>query len=123
VLPLAECGRLDLVQGGETLAPGMTTLETFGHTPGHTSLVVEADGRKLVLLGDSFVHCGSRHPAAATPWTTIRSAPPPRGGGWSACWRRRTCSRSRTTSPAPGFGRVAEEDGRRLWRPLAAAPA
>ncbi len=56
VQPLAGLGLLDLVSGGTVLAPGITTLETFGHTPGHTSLVVEGGGRRLLLLDDALAH-------------------------------------------------------------------
>jgi glyoxylase-like metal-dependent hydrolase (beta-lactamase superfamily II) len=124
VLPLAEAGRLDFVQGGEAVAPGMTTLETLGHSPGHTSLVVAADGRRLVLLGDSFAH-------------PLQVAAPEHSHALDRDPRRAAATREGLVGllaeddvltfayhfPTPGFGRVAEEDGRRVWRPLAPAPA
>lgn len=37
---------------GVTLMPGIRALATHGHTPGHTSYVVESHGATLVVLGD-----------------------------------------------------------------------
>ena len=37
---------------GVTLVPGIRALATHGHTPGHTSYVIESHGAKLVVLGD-----------------------------------------------------------------------
>jgi glyoxylase-like metal-dependent hydrolase (beta-lactamase superfamily II) len=50
--PLERAGVLELVAGGE-VAPGVRLLPTPGHTPGHSSVVVD---EKLVLLGDVVVH-------------------------------------------------------------------
>ena len=38
--------------GDTELVPGVRSWSTYGHTPGHTSYVVESQGQKLVLLGD-----------------------------------------------------------------------
>jgi glyoxylase-like metal-dependent hydrolase (beta-lactamase superfamily II) len=32
--------------------PGIRATSSYGHTPGHTSYVVESRGQKLVLIGD-----------------------------------------------------------------------
>ena len=32
--------------------PGITTMDTSGHTPGHVSYMLEKDGEKLLILGD-----------------------------------------------------------------------
>lgn len=37
---------------GDTLLPGVTALDAVGHTPGHTVFQVEADGKRLLILGD-----------------------------------------------------------------------
>jgi glyoxylase-like metal-dependent hydrolase (beta-lactamase superfamily II) len=42
--------------GQTTLAPGVDTLPTPGHTPGHTALVVSSGTERVILLGDA-AHC------------------------------------------------------------------
>jgi glyoxylase-like metal-dependent hydrolase (beta-lactamase superfamily II) len=34
------------------LIPGIKAIATFGHTPGHTSYLVESEGKKLLIWGD-----------------------------------------------------------------------
>ncbi len=41
---------------GVTIAPGITTRMTPGHTPGHMSAVISDSGERLIMLGD-IVHC------------------------------------------------------------------
>jgi glyoxylase-like metal-dependent hydrolase (beta-lactamase superfamily II) len=56
--PLA--GRIDFVEDGDEIAPGVRVLATPGHTPGHLSLVVSDptgdSKRRLIVLGD-VMHC------------------------------------------------------------------
>jgi len=35
-----------------TLVPGIRALATHGHTPGHTSYIVESQGETLIVMGD-----------------------------------------------------------------------
>ena len=122
MLPLSGLGVLDLVTGGATVAPGVTVLETFGHSPGHTSLVIEAGGQRLVVLGDAFVH-------------PLQLAEPGHAMALDGDAEQATATRRRLLDlltaedvvvvgyhfPEPGLGRVVEEDGRLVWRPLALA--
>lgn len=39
-------------QWGKEVAPGITALETTGHTPGHTSFLVASGGKQLIVQGD-----------------------------------------------------------------------
>ncbi|MDA1280112.1 MAG: MBL fold metallo-hydrolase [Chloroflexi bacterium] len=54
VKPLKQLGALKLVEGVEQLAPGITTLPTNGHTPGHQCVLIESGGDTGVLTGDLF---------------------------------------------------------------------
>ena len=56
VLPLAEAGLVDLVDKETLVAPGVRTVPTPGHTPGHMSAWIESGTDKLVVLGDVVVH-------------------------------------------------------------------
>ena len=37
---------------GDSVAPGITALDSVGHTPGHTSFLIESEGKKLLCVGD-----------------------------------------------------------------------
>jgi len=50
--PYVSAGQYKPFEGSLELVPGIKALETKGHTPGHTSYVVESKGVKLVVIGD-----------------------------------------------------------------------
>lgn len=56
IRPLAETGRLELVDDGYKPAPGMAMLATPGHTPGHCSVLVYGGGSGAVITGDAVHH-------------------------------------------------------------------
>ncbi|MBX8632199.1 MAG: N-acyl homoserine lactonase family protein [Thermoplasmata archaeon] len=41
------------VDGDHTILPGISVIETPGHTPGHQSVVVDAGERRIVYMGDA----------------------------------------------------------------------
>jgi len=45
-----------LARDGHEVAPGISLIDTPGHTPGHMSLQLESDGDMLIALGDSMSH-------------------------------------------------------------------
>lgn len=45
-------GRLTFISPSETIAPGLTVIDTHGHTPGHISLQLQAGEPRLFLIGD-----------------------------------------------------------------------
>ena len=50
--PYRKAGKLSIIDRDTLLAPGIRSMATHGHSPGHTSYVVESQGQKLVVLGD-----------------------------------------------------------------------
>jgi len=50
--PYVAAGKFKPFDGDTELVPGIRALASRGHTPGHTSYVVESKGEKLVLIGD-----------------------------------------------------------------------
>ena len=58
VLPYVKAGKTVTFNPGEKLFPGITTVGTPGHTPGHTSYAIESNGEKLLILGD-LVHAAA----------------------------------------------------------------
>ncbi|MEO1986933.1 MAG: MBL fold metallo-hydrolase [Martelella sp.] len=54
IVPLADQARF--ITGGDEVAPGITAMEAFGHTPGHMIFMVESGGRQLLLTADTANH-------------------------------------------------------------------
>ena len=54
VTPLAE--KMTFVEDGASVAPGVTAMAAFGHTPGHMVYMLESGGRQLVLTADLANH-------------------------------------------------------------------
>lgn len=52
VASYAGANRFQPFDGNTELVPGIRATSSYGHTPGHTSYVVESRGQKLVLIGD-----------------------------------------------------------------------
>jgi glyoxylase-like metal-dependent hydrolase (beta-lactamase superfamily II) len=50
--PYVQAGKFKPIDANGELTPGISALATHGHTPGHTTYVVESRGQKLVLMGD-----------------------------------------------------------------------
>jgi glyoxylase-like metal-dependent hydrolase (beta-lactamase superfamily II) len=58
VNPYVAAGKYQPFDGDGALVPGIRTLASHGHTPGHTSYVVESRGQRLIVVGD-LVHVGA----------------------------------------------------------------
>lgn len=54
--PLRAADRLELVDGTAQLGPGLSTVATPGHTPGHQCVLLSAGGETLVVAADLLVH-------------------------------------------------------------------
>ncbi|MCP4318248.1 MAG: MBL fold metallo-hydrolase [Hyphomicrobiales bacterium] len=54
VKPHAE--KMTFVNEGEAVVSGITAMEAFGHTPGHTIYMIESNGDQLVLAADLANH-------------------------------------------------------------------
>lgn len=50
--PYVEAGKFKPFNGNTELVPGIKAQASPGHTPGHSTYVVESEGQKLVLWGD-----------------------------------------------------------------------
>jgi len=56
--PYVKAGKFKTIDAAGQLVPGVSALPEPGHTPGHTTYVVESRGQKLVLIGD-LIHVAS----------------------------------------------------------------
>ncbi|MFC5512345.1 MBL fold metallo-hydrolase [Massilia jejuensis] len=50
--PYIKAGRFKTFEGDVEVSPGIRAQGGHGHTPGHTTYVVQSGGRKLVVIGD-----------------------------------------------------------------------
>ena len=50
--PYQDAGKLKPFEGDTELVPGVRSHASHGHTPGHTTYIVESKGQRLVLWGD-----------------------------------------------------------------------
>lgn len=50
--PYIRAGKFQSFDADTTVVPGIRALATHGHTPGHTSYVVESRGLTLIVIGD-----------------------------------------------------------------------
>lgn len=119
-LALEETGKLELIADGHAVAPGLRALATPGHTPGHTSLVLESAGETFVFLGDL-----AHHPAVldATDWVQSFDWEPER----ARASRERVLAQVEREGwraaaghfPFPSLGRLVRDGaGRRVWEAL-----
>jgi len=117
--PYIQAGKFSPFDDGATLVPGIRAVATHGHTPGHTSYLIESQGDKMIVLGD-LVHFGAVQfpkPAVAIKFDSdIPAAVKQRlkvfhdaaqGGYWMAA----------AHLPFPGIGHVRAERNGYVWLP------
>jgi glyoxylase-like metal-dependent hydrolase (beta-lactamase superfamily II) len=56
--PYVKAGKVKGIQGSEQVLPGISSDATNGHTPGHTSYIVQSEGSKMWVVGD-LIHAGA----------------------------------------------------------------
>lgn len=54
VVPLLD--QAQQIEGTEEILPGIRAEQAHGHTPGHTTYLLESEGQRLLISGDSFNH-------------------------------------------------------------------
>ncbi|WP_136684755.1 MBL fold metallo-hydrolase [Falsirhodobacter xinxiangensis] len=54
VRPFADA--FTLLDGDQEVAPGITAIEAFGHSPGHMAFDLQSEGRRLILTADTANH-------------------------------------------------------------------
>jgi glyoxylase-like metal-dependent hydrolase (beta-lactamase superfamily II) len=122
--PYIDAKKFQTFEGTTTIVPGVTTHASHGHTPGHTTYVVESGGQKLVLWGDLLHVAAVQFPQ---PTVTIRFdsdskaaeserekalAEAAAGGYWVGI----------AHVPFPGIGHVRKEGAGYTWVPINYSP-
>lgn len=112
--PLTD--RLETFDGQTTIAPGIDTMPTPGHTPGHTAIVLSSGTERAFLLGDA-VHCPVELEDAE--WDGLGDVDPVAAKRTREAMMRELESSGTPASAAhfPGlqFGRLVRAEGRTQW--------
>ena len=119
VQPLLSNGSLHLFEGKISLVKGVTTMPTPGHTPGHSSLLIESEGETAVIIGDA-AHIPPQ--VEQSSW----SPSPDRDKKLSAKTRSSLMAFIEKENaiiasghfPKPGFGKIIKINSRRFYQPL-----
>lgn len=116
--PLLDDDRVDFIDKDTEVLPGVTAVESFGHTPGHLTVSIISDGTRSLLGGDL-----SNHPFQVEHphW----SLPVDNDPGLAGRTRDRVFEEIKDTSttfvaghyPMPGVGRIVTDDGVRVYQP------
>ncbi|HUF54036.1 MAG TPA: MBL fold metallo-hydrolase [Dehalococcoidia bacterium] len=119
VSPIHEAGKLDFYDGESTITPEVTTIPSPGHTPGHSSILVNSGAEKLLVMGDV-----AHHPAQVDrpDWSPSFDVDP----ATSATTRKQMVERLIADNaiaafchfPGDGFGRIRESNGKRIFQAL-----
>ncbi|REK24072.1 MAG: MBL fold metallo-hydrolase [Actinobacteria bacterium] len=124
VRPFIDADRVDLIDSDAEILPGVTAVESFGHTPGHLTISIISDGTRTLVGGDV-----SNHPFQVEhPHWSLPVDNDPVAAGRT---RDRVFESIRDTGtvfvaghyPMPGIGQVVTDDGVRVYRPMAAKSA
>jgi glyoxylase-like metal-dependent hydrolase (beta-lactamase superfamily II) len=117
LLPLAEHGRLDLVDGERAVTDEVTIVPTPGHSAGHASVVLASAGETAVYIGDI---AQAAVQLERTAWVSAFDILPL----VSMETKRELVERAieaqsliiSVHAPFPGLGRIERtEEGRRRW--------
>lgn len=118
VRPLEELDALQLVTGELEIAPGVTTLPTNGHTPGHQCVRVESLGQVGVITGDLFhnvAQVSEQHWCPTFDWRTDLSTASRK---W-LMWRAQVEGWIVFSGHLPkgsSIGRIVQREGKPEWQ-------
>ena len=120
VLPVKDLTSVEMLQFGDALAEGVTLFDAVGHTPGHTGLMIEAEGEKLFCVVDAAHQTVQmRHPEWSIVFDTDPDATP---GTRDRLFSRAADEELMTLFhhfPFPGIGTVTREGHAFRWNPIA----
>src|SRR3984957_5533880 len=111
--------RLRLIKAGAEVTPGVTTLDTAGHTPGHMSVHISSGSEEMLLTGDVVVdtEIGFLHPE----WSFGFDLDVPLATKARIAFLDRAAADKTLVGsyhlPFPGFGHVVREGSGYRWLP------
>ena len=111
--------RLRLIKAGAEVAPGVTTFDTAGHTPGHISVHISSGSEEMLLTGDVVVNAAVSflHPE----WPFGFDIDVPLATKTRMAFLDRAAADKTLVGsyhlPFPGFGHVVREGSAYRWLP------
>ena len=116
--PLLDADVVDFIVRDTEVLPGVTALESFGHTPGHLTVDIDTDASHILIGGDM-----SNHPFQVEH--PFWSLPVDNDHDLAGKTRDRVFEEIKDTDttfvaghyPMPGVGKIVTEDGVRVYRP------
>jgi glyoxylase-like metal-dependent hydrolase (beta-lactamase superfamily II) len=118
VTPLIDGDLVDFIDADTAVVPGITAVESFGHTPGHLAVSIISDGTRTLVGGDVSNHPFQvEHPHWSLPVDNDYRA--------AARTRDRIFEEIKDTDttyvaphyPMPGIGKIVTDDGVRVYQP------
>jgi len=117
-------GRVETFSIGDEIAPGVATLEAYGHTPGHTALRIESNGETLLHLVDVLHrHVQFAHPQWSPPFDSDTSLSVPTRKKWMAQAAEDGTLVLFYHLTFPGLGHIHKEGDSFKWVPIASQGA
>ncbi len=115
-----DAGLLKTISADQQVADGLTMIESFGHTPGHTSVLIASENQRAYIAGDI-----THHPLQAIyNWNVVYDIDKDQAARTRAqVFEQLTDSGVLMVAghyPRPGMGRVVRDEGFRVFTP---APA
>ncbi|MDX1469455.1 MAG: MBL fold metallo-hydrolase [Acidimicrobiia bacterium] len=116
--PLLDQDRVDFIDSNLEVLPGVTAIESFGHTPGHLTMTILSNGTRTLLGGDV-----SNHPFQVEhPYWSL---PVDNDHELAGSTRDRVFEDLRSSGgtfvaghyPMPGIGNIVTDDGVRVFQP------
>jgi glyoxylase-like metal-dependent hydrolase (beta-lactamase superfamily II) len=111
--------RVQLVEDGEEILPGIQVLETFGHTPGHMGLEIQSQGEVFLHLADSALHeLHVEHPDWFAP---VDMQPEQMVATRYKCLERAASNGAKVLFyhfDFPGMGYVLKDEGTWRWKSI-----
>ncbi len=118
--PYVKAGKFLPFEGSTALVPGVKATSAYGHTPGHTTYVVESKGEKLVLWGD-LMHVASvqfDHPGVTIQFdSNSKAAAAERAKAYAAAAKEGYLVAA-THLSFPGIGHLRSAGKGYTWMPL-----
>ena len=116
--PLLDQDLVDFIEKDTEILPGITAVESFGHTPGHLTVSLISGGTRTLIGGDVSNHPFQvEHPHWSLPVDNDQKL--------AGITRDRVFDEIRESNttfvaghyPMPGIGRVITDDGVRVYQP------